>query len=219
MPRCLRSELLMITDGRPCFWDAFYSLQENVGLDFFTRKIIIDDSLNPEFSASLTRLGFDVVDSASKKRGFDGAIRAGWSHLGDADYIFHAEDDFLYLRGIPVDDMITLLQQEPNLVQVSLLRGPVNEEEISAGGIIQRNPAGFKQRQTGSCQWVEHRQYFTTNPSVYRGSLVERGWPSGSESEGKFSISLFSDPALSAGIWGTGEVWVEHIGQREGIGY
>jgi hypothetical protein len=115
------------------------------------------------------------------------------------------------------------LEFRPQLMQLALLRQPWNEAEIEAGGIIQQNPDAFEQHQFGdSIYWNEHTEFFTTNPSLYRTSMIhEFQWPTGRRSERKFS-----DMALQAGwkfgYWGhkDGNPWVEHIGdERVGTGY
>jgi hypothetical protein len=119
--------------------------------------------------------------------------------------------------------MVAVMDRNPHLQQMSLLRQPWNEIEAAAGGIMQCNPDDFVECSYGPNQWVEHRRFFTTNPCLYRKSLIEsRTWPLGPQSEGIFSIELLSDPRATCGIWGKkfGTPKVEHIGyERTGIGY
>jgi len=213
---------MVITDGRICFHDAMDSIEDN--FDEFDYHLIVDDSLNPKFHTYTdfvyTRGGWwgnFEVDHASEKRGFAGAIRAGWEQIpDDIDYVFHMEDDFVFLNRPPLTDMIQALEDNTHLVQMALLRGPVNEAEIAAGGLMQVDPDSYEYKG----KWIEHKKFFTTNPCVYRRSLIERGWPDCSNSEGIFGIELFaSDPSLRSGFWGNGEQWVDHIGIRQGTGY
>jgi hypothetical protein len=161
-----------------------------------------------------------TVSDRHHRLGFAGAIREGWRRVleTDADYILHLEQDFIFTRTIPVDAMIRVLAAHPHLVQMALMRQPVNAEERLAGGVLERH-GPYTSVRVGGDTWREHRYYFTTNPSIYPRRVVERGWPDGPGSEGRFGIDLYAtDPDLRAAYWGDG-VWVEHIGVRAGVGY
>lgn len=69
--------------------------------------------------------------------------------------------------------------------------------------------------------WLEHRSYFTTNPSLMRRAfMAEHPWPDyPDQCEGRFGIDLIQ-AGYSFGVWGDGSPWVEHIGAaRTGFGY
>ncbi len=116
--------------------------------------------------------------------------------------------------------MIAALDAHPHLVQTALLRGPVNERERAAGGVIEQHPDEYVTVNWQGHAWREHRHNVTTNPCLWPRWVVERGWPLIDQSEGHFGIQLFSeDPRRRAAYWGTG-VDVEHIGhERTGTGY
>lgn len=215
-------DLMIITDGRDCFWEMIRSFSSRVGFDDFSSIVVVDDSLSWTFSEQVSAwLPEAVLLSATEKRGFDGAVRAGWDYLkySSNEFVFHLEDDFLFKRPVDVMDLAVFLRRHSDVCQVSLLRGPANDQETVAGGVIQVDPDSYEQKGDDLHSWIEHRKYFTTNPSLYRKSLLGRGWPVGANSEGRFSVDLFTDPFLKAAIWGQGEEWVEHIGIRSGIGY
>ena len=185
------------------------------------------DEIHERSNASLMKAlpGFDsefVVDDSDHELGFAGAIQHGWENVPrDADWVFHAELDFLYRAEIPIDRMITVLSKHPYLVQMALKRQPVNEQEVIAGGIVECRPDDFEQRTEGGNIWTEHRCFVTTNPSVYPAALCRQGWPQIPESEGHFGLRLFADPKARSAFWGAkfDEPLVEHIGKREGTGY
>jgi hypothetical protein len=124
--------------------------------------------------------------------------------------------------------MADLLTGAPELVQVALLRHPWNPAEIAAGGIVEQHPADYVDRLAipwdRPIRYLEHRRFFTTNPSLYRMDLVrDTEWPDGTESEGRYGIGLLSqDPARQFAFFGArgdGPA-VEHIGAaRVGTGY
>ena len=165
------------------------------------------------------------VDDHTHELGYSGAIREGWRRVldTDAEYVFHLELDFMFLREVPLDRMIRLLDAEPHLAQVALVRQPLNDAERAAGGLTElaMSEGGKHIFGDDDDQWIEHTRCFTTNPCVYPRWVVERGWPDCEQSEGVFGISLLRDrPETRFAYWGGGEKWVEHIGdQRTGTGY
>lgn len=162
------------------------------------------------------------VDDSDHKLGFAGAVATGWAMAleTDAEYIAHCELDFIYLRPVPLDSITAVLKAHPYLVQMALLRGPVNEQERAAGGVIEQHPESYTTVRWNGCAWREHRRHVTTNPCVWPRWVVERGWPLIDQSEGHFGIQLFNeDPTRRAAYWGT-SVDIEHIGDvRAGHSY
>lgn len=169
------------------------------------------------------RLGYVVeVDDRQHRMGFGGAIRAGWHYLGEAlreaalegvpapfDFVFHLEEDWLFLEAIDVRWLVAMLGGSatpkrtalPVLAQAALKRGPVNEVEARAGGLIELWPdeyqdAGTISPDAGAVPYVQHRLFFTTNPSLYRASLMLLGWP-----EGQASEAAFTQRCLDFGYW------------------
>lgn len=229
--------LLVITDGRrDCVERAIPSAQENLRGPI-TRRVIYDDSGDEDYRQWLLQRfpAFEVVHHPHGRQGFGGAIRTAWRHIGlcHERYVFHLEDDFTFNRPIDLQAMMLVLENEPNLVQLALRRQPWNDAERDSGGIIEQHPDAYlevkawghpraiREVQT-DWAWLEHRQFFTTNPSLYRRALCARGWPDGAQSEGHFTHQLLEDPELRFGFWGardSGE-WVTHIGDvRAGTGY
>lgn len=181
-----------------------------------------------------------------RRLGFGGSIKAAWrdlaneSEFSDARLVFHLEDDFTFNRDVDVSAMAWVLDHRPNLVQLALRRQPWNDEERSAGGIVECHPEAYEEHDAGAIsnaeyaiplsqiewsplQWLEHRLFFTTNPSLYRRDLCALGWPGDERfSEGKFTHRLLEDPEVRFGFWGardSGE-WCHHIGEhRVGTGY
>lgn len=194
------------------------------------------------------RLGYVVeVDDRQHRLGFGGAIRAGWHYLSEAlrdaslegepapfDFVFHLEEDWLFLEAIDVRWLAAMLgntatpkrQALPTLAQAALKRGPVNAVERAAGGLVEQWPgeyldSGLLSPDAGSVPYLTHRLFFTTNPSLYRSSLVMLGWPEGAKSEEAFTQRCL-DFGYAFGYYGarTHPPTVEHLGKvRTGSGY
>ena len=222
----MKLALLVLTDGRrACLETTLASAVVN--LPHPSVAVMVNDEPNEEWCLWLDSTfgdDFQILHPRSGRRGFAGAIQAGWDALSDLDctHVFHLEDDFTFNLPVPIEAMAEVLDARPHLVQLALRRQPWNEAERAAGGIVELHPHDFVEVSDGRSAWLEHRRFFTTNPSLYRRSLIDRGWPQGPESEGRFGIRLCEDPGVRFGYWGardSGE-WVTHIGDhRAGSGY
>lgn len=220
--------LLVMTDGRDTIYETIPSAEAFLD-GTISEKWIHDDSGDPDNTDKLRRIFPDwTVVSTRGRSGFGGAIRSAWKTLrseSSADFVFHLEDDFTFRRIVPLDTAARLLLRHPELVQVALRRQPWNVEELEAGGIVELHPGDFTDEHDAELDvdFLTHRRFFTTNPGLYRRSLfLARDWPEGPESEGRFSIELFSDELSRSAYFGardSGE-WCHHIGNyRNGIGY
>lgn len=214
-----------MTDGRrACIERTLASFDEMV-TGPITRRIIHDDSGDPAYRSWLTETfpTYSIV-GADERQGFTGAICWAWSFLrhSSQQYIVHVEDDFTFNRPVDLADLAAVLSARPYLVQLALRRQAWNDQERAAGGIVEQHPGDYAEVSDGGATWLEHRRFFTTNPSLYRRSLCDRGWPQVEHSEGHFTHQLLVDPAVRFGFWGgrdSGEA-VHHIGaDRAGVGY
>lgn len=221
--------LLVMTDGRrDCIVRTIPSMIE---LGAFSELWIHDDSGDPEQWRWLARTFplFELI-APPRRLGFGGAIRNAWATLrscSTASHVFHLEDDFVLSAPVHLGELHDVLEAAPHVVQCALLRQPWNAAEVAAGGIIGQHPDDYVQcsgvvAEDRRPEWVEHRRFFTTNPSLYRRELLDVGWPTGPESEGVFSARVFTDPAARSAFLGkiTDRPRVEHIGHhRVGSGY
>lgn len=222
--------LLVMTDGRRhCIERAVESAMDHLG--WFDRVVIHDDSGDPDYRAWLREVfapdDFEHVATGCRS-GFGGAIRSAWAHLAESPdlherFVFHLEDDFIFKRQVDLAAMAQVLDRHPYLMQLALRRQPWNDEERAAGGIVEQHPDDYIEHQDADDNhWLEHRRFFTTNPSLYRAKLCRQPWPRGPHSEGRFTHQLLASPKVRFGFWGardSGE-WCEHIGlERVGTGY
>lgn len=222
-PSC---DLLVITDGRLDYLrETVASARAHLPAALIDRRWMFDDTGDSEHRQALRAEfpDFDHIDGGPRQ-GFGGAIQSAWAQLLEhsiADNVFHLEQDFTFNRPVDLEDMMMTLQHEPHLAQIALRRQPWNPAEEAAGGVVEVAPDDFTECHGPWGVWLEHRRFFTTNPSVYRRSLMERCWPDGARSEGVFSAELFAAGA-GCGYWGSrvsGEA-VHHIGhERIGVGY
>ena len=226
--------VLVITDGRRPYLDACVrSLAEKVTGDV-TEWWMWDDTGDHLYRRSLQRAypRWRHINGGPRQ-GFGGAIRGAWHTLltqSTAKWIFHVEGDFIFPGYLFLNDLATVLEQRPHLMQMALCRQPWSRQEHEAGGVVECWPDSYRDMQDDNgYHWLEHRLFWTTNPSLYRRELTVWGWPQGARSEAEFHRRLLQHGALGVpgdrvhyGYWGKRgqHVLTEHIGQeRAGCGY
>lgn len=219
--------LLVITDGRPDYLPRTIASARDQLAGDITERWLYDDSGDLEHRRALASEypDFRVFGHKRGRQGFGGAIRAAWDHLDGrtgADFIFHLEDDFTFNRPVDLDRLGRLLMRHPRIAQVALRRQPWNVHERTAGGVVELHPDWFVDAFDDDDEWLEHVAFWTTNPSLYRRTLIRSvQWPAGRRSEGMFTQEMRARGAVFAyyGARDSGE-WVTHIGEeRNGVGY
>ncbi len=226
----MRIGVMVMTDGRSeCLTRTMKAMYEHLHGPV-SDVMIVNDSPDDAYADWLdTMYPHCQRVHHHERKGFAGAIQSGWEHVGPVDWVFHLEDDFVIQRPVPLLDLVATMAGQPQLVQMALRRQPVNAEEYAAGGVIERWPTEYIERTNTRGSWLEHRLFFTTNPSLYRPSLTRLGWPQVEGSEAAFTQRLLREgvrgvPAekLRFAFWGrrVDPPWVEHIGiERVGTGY
>jgi len=198
--------LLVITDGRlDCIKETLSALENFHELDMFHQRIILNDNLHDEYQEKLQELYGDryEIHRNIPKGGFDGAIRSGWELISeDAEYIFHLEEDFALRKPVHFSDMVSILSEHPEIVQIALKRQPATKYEEDCGGIVEKNPDGYTELETPYGIVSTHREFFTTNPSLYRRSLLEYGFPSQHPPELRMTERLTLDSSNVFAFWG-----------------
>jgi len=215
-------DLIITTNGRKEYilptinsWKNFIDLNIN-------KKIIIDDSGNKEYQEWLkeTFPDFEIMPLGPVNMGFSFLMKTWLVDLElNSKYLLLLEDDFLLLEELDVDKILNILDNNENVIQLTLKRQAWSQEEVAAGGMIERlfNGCNFIQKD----DWFEHREFFTTNPSFmnierlrsYSKPIYEK--VDGLITEGEFGSALFESnkdlySAFLGKIFDTHKV--EHIG-------
>ena len=165
-----------------------------------------------------------LIDDSEHRLGMAGAVNEAWRRLpDDTDYVFHLEEDFEFLRDVPVDLMAETLERAPHLSQMVLKRPGWSAEEKAAGGIVEMHPESYADHSypdggKGVVHWLEHKRIFSMNPCLYPVEITRDGYPSGNE-------AAFTQQMLSKGyvfgIWGerAEDPYCEHLGAVRGNGW
>ncbi len=191
--------------------------------------LIVQDGPGPDLAPAVEAAwpGLPCRVSASERPlGFCATTGRAWreSAADGPAFVYWLEHDFLHERPVNLLHLAWVLLSHPEVAQMSLMRQPVNPQEVKAGGIVKASPGGFVSRRTGSARggrhsWKEQGIYWTTNPCLFRLDIVEQAeWPTEDGCEGRLTIAL-REQGYSFGVWGSGEEWVRHVGVRSGFGY
>jgi hypothetical protein len=224
--------LLVMTDGRDDYLRRCLASLDNV------HGPITEMWMHDDTGDYLQRAALSVRHPAfiqlghGARRGFGGAISYAWSQLAArsaARWVFHVEQDFVFTRPVDLAEMAAALDATPTLVQMALRRQPWAPDEHAAGGVVELHPDAYADHDHDGNPYLRHRLFFTTNPSLYHRSLTTCTWPTGPNSEGRFTHRLLRDgmgpvegPHIGFAYWGsrTDPPWVEHIGARRvGVDY
>lgn len=222
--------MTVLTDGRKEYISRALPTWIEEYDDQIEKKFIIDDSGDPIYRDWLANNfpSFTIIPVAENRAGYVEAMRKVFSTILDSGepYCLHIEDDFILLKPFVIEDVIDVIKSNRLISQISFMRHPWYQNEIDAGGVIealegQEGAASYIQKTTNEKDWVEHKGFWTCNPSIFPNWIATMGWPEAPWSEMKFGQKLFSKNKV-CGIWGNRSDWVcvEHIGrERNGTEY
>lgn len=210
--------VILRTGGEPDTWDvrsgylrrSIASLAERVHGGIVQRVVYSDwgDEHRDEVAAIAAEHGFYVAGSGH--HGYTTSVRRLWAYIQRrvrGDMVFLTEDDFVYDRDVDLDVVAAPVMRDGLLRQMALLRQPVFPRENE--GVLGWPVDTF----TGKGTHLEHRNFWTMNPSVFRRSITDTDWPMRSSSERAFGDAILRTPGSRVGIWGDGTPWVTHIGE------
>jgi hypothetical protein len=147
------------------------------------------------------------------RSGLSANLAQGWEAVASDDWVFDTEEDFEILDA-PLEDMIAVMEQQPQVANMVLMRQPVSWEEQQAGSVLggQHLQGTYIDHQT----WVEHSAGYWLNPNLVRGSLLKTLTPS---VESGLTIQCVRR-GMTFGYWGavTDPPRCNHIGELGGMG-
>ncbi len=212
--------VIIINDGRNDYLEkSLNSFSENVIFPEGSEitKILIDDWPLDRDEKLIRKIG--------KKQGVnkyifneenlrvDNTVRKIWDNVpSDIDYIFHQENDFIYLEKIHISELVKVLES-PIIVQCALARQAWFKDERECGTLFNTRPERFRSGNMSGIDIVMHKDHFTFNPSLYK-----RKWLVNIEPFGEYQLShhyLNQNRALWFTYYGkrTDSNRIEHIGE------
>lgn len=206
--------LVVVTDGRDDYLAQTLEAARQ-HLPEPTARVMVDDTGDQAHSAYLNALYGDRFEVAGRdgRRGLAATVAYAWSLCG-TDYIFHLEDDFLLTEPVDIDAMASVLDANPRLAQMCLLRQPWNAEEQAAGGIVEKDPGDYTDRDG----WLEHSRLFSLNPCLIPNEIYAAGWHEGNE---RGFTDMLVEEGWRFGYWGRrgDPPRCLHIGVRRAAGW
>lgn len=226
-PGVLPYRLVVTTDGRPHVLERTLTALWTRVTPRPAEIAVVDDSGTVEYRRYLEALLPTLaipwrLTWHPARLGFCAAVTDAWKLATGpgVPFVFWLEDDIEIVRGIDLGDLAHVLTKEPKIAQMGLMRQPVNEQEKKAGSLFALYRDRYDQRGVGTKAWLRSTTNFTTTSSLMRREfMVEQPWPGyDKDCEGRYSIDLLGK-GYTFGVWGTGEAWVNHFGERSGTGY
>lgn len=214
--------VIIINDGRNDYLEkALKSFSENVifpeGSEVY--KIMLDDWPLDRDIKTLEELaktyGIDKVIYNDTNLGVNENVRKAWGIVpDDTDYIFHQENDFIYLERINIGDLVAIVET-PNIIQCALVRQPWFDDELKAGSLMNTRPERFKSANVSGTPIVVHKDHFTFNPSLYKYKWLVDLFPFGEYELRHYFMAL--NPGLYFSYYGSKEDShrVLHIGEKK----
>lgn len=211
--------LVALTTGeRDTLAPAITSAEENLQGPIGRRLLCVDALAHRVAALAKLYPGWDVVQANGGSYSKTMGLATSYAIGSGQPWIFWLEDDFTFNQPVGLTEMQALMDREPQLAQLALLRQAWFPHEIDAGGVFAAKPDAYTQREG----FVEHQDHWTQNPMLMRRSvLASATWPRGASSEKHFGKEIYA-MGLTSGYVGalTDDPLVTHIGtDRAGTGY
>lgn len=174
--------VVFVTNGRGNYFrECLASYQANIASEDTIERIVVSDAPSLAYHVWLQDLvpdGWAKLVTTGGQKGLAAAVRAGWD-TASGDYVFHVEEDFTFNETIDLDRLAALLKSRPELAQICLLRqpSPFSDDEMRAGGIVEKNPDAYEERHSAHGDYLVHREGFSLNPCLIPRVVYEQGCP------------------------------------------
>lgn len=194
------------------------------------RLVIVDDSGNAEHRAHAVTLCDDLIPvGAEPMRGYSEAMRTVWATARDQRWSRWMlwEQDFRAVTDIDLQDLMDLLDAHPRLTQVCLQRqagggvygDPWYDYEREHASMVEAVAHRFPSQVVMHDGWVEQNRVFSTNPHLADRKCLDVDWPTGANSERRYSQRAADIGHKFAWLGNPGHVVVNHVGEHTGRGY
>lgn len=176
--------------------------------------VVVDDSGDKVWRNHVTNTyNVPVVRVAAQQAGYQAAMHTIWQTAQGHDHVFLLEEDFTIEAPIDLLKWVGYLDSHDNVAQVVAQRQPWYANEIQAGSVLAAtdDPGELVDG------FIQHRSFFSCNPTVIPARTLAQKWPSGAWSESQFGQQLMQDPDVRFAM--TADIVTYHHGTRQGHGY
>lgn len=150
------------------------------------------------------------LDDSKHEWGMAGAVAEAWRRLpSDTDYVVDVEEDFVFVRDVPVELMCRTIEHNTHLAQLVLKRAPTTMEEVEAGGYFNVDADAYVEQswwppEGSRVAWLEHDRCFSLNPCVYPYWVTKLSLPRDDSNIGVEGIltARMRAEGLRFGVWG-----------------
>lgn len=148
--------------------------------------------------------GFDLKILNEENKGLGYSLNRIYAEV-TSEYVFYCQDDWEFLRIVPAEEMIGILQENPHLRQILLAREPIKKEEY----------VGFSEVRKGFAEC--YGRWFSFNPHLAKTELFLKTYPFPlSFTEDEYTFKLNRRGYRVSGVLGYHEEpYVRHLGLRE----
>lgn len=184
-----------------------------------------DDAYRARLREQYGRWGF-IVSGSARNHGYTQHMMRIWALIRErirAPHVFFLEDDFTVDDKVDVEAMAYVLDTEPQLAQLVLLRQPWYPNERAAGGVmeaLEREGIWMRYREAANgATWHEHKGPFSCNPMLMPRETAHTPWPAVPWSESRFG-TILREAGQTFGYWGDRVQMCTHHGtEKAGHGY
>lgn len=203
------NSLVVVTDGRYEYLaQCLGSINQHLDLDWFRRKLIIDDSGTGNLIWDLPT-GWNVW-TRTPRQGLARTVADAWGAVAGSEFVLHVEEDFVFTEQVDLPSMARILRERPYLAEMTLKRQAWGPERA---GYMEDHPERYTECRDGPLAWCEHRECFSLNPSLIRGEVIFDGFEGG---EAEQTERLTKNEETRFGVWGKklDPPRVTHVGDR-----
>ncbi len=162
-----------------------------------------------------------TVETTPSRLGSCDAYKSCWGAAATSDYdwVFHLEEDQVIVRPTHLPDLARILELEPHIALMTLVRAPWGRE-IEFGGYIPQFPGLYERKAEHGAEWIETVRNWAMAPSLFRTDLTrEFPWPARAGCETTIGPQIIARrPEAVFGLWGGGEPHCAHIGVNKAVG-
>jgi hypothetical protein len=226
----------ILGNGRKGYLERTIASWESNLIGDVEHKIIFDDSGDAKYVKWLNKTfgdRFKIVPVAEKSVGHVAALGFIFQYIKqlDVDYVLQLEEDWMLNRPLDISRIATVLQENPNILQMRIPRvvwyAPYHLADIEAGSQLlhQTNlpKTKTKLRNNDQDSWYEWRgdfYFWSHNPSVFSKKILEESYDSITDDyhEHAFGKLLMKKyPNGTSGFWAKNpyDAYINHIGIRD----
>jgi hypothetical protein len=226
----------ILGNGRKGYLERTIASWESNLIGDVEHKIIFDDSGDAKYVKWLNKTfgdRFTIVPVAAKSVGQVAALGFIFQYIKqlDVDYVLQLEEDWMLNRPLDISRIATVLQENPNILQMRIPRvvwyAPYHVADLHYGSSLLQyfNHPRTKTfiRKNDKDSWYEWRgdfYFWSHNPSIFGKKILDETYESITEPNHEQSFGMFllkKYPEGASGFWAKNpyDAYINHIGIKD----